>query len=202
MSHLSGNKNYFYELKNSYLVEIQRLNEVNTSLKYKAKEWKEKYVEKNEELLNEISKYEKEIELTREKYNLRASVTTQTEVDRELMQKYYASYDIHIYNKRIAVNVLDPYFENIKYGTTKQKALSKEQLNSLMVDVYMYKLEIDGLTKTNRVIDNFDRVFYEFMLKEYKFKTVAENKIEETLLALNKYSGKIIINHDIYYIVI
>ena len=68
--------------------------------------------------------------------------------------------------------------------------MTKEQLLSIIYDVVMYKLDTAGKTKNDLIMDNYDRIFYDYMKKTYKLKKVTGNKLEGALMAINKYSGK------------
>ncbi len=56
----------------------------------------------------------------------------------------------------------------------------------------MYKIELNSKAKFDggaKVNENFDIIFYDYMIKQYKLKAVVEEKIEEALLAVDLYSG-------------
>ena len=98
---LSENRDYFQELKGFYLKEIKRLSDINVDLKYKKKDWKERYFAKNDELLGVISRIEAEQEKRYNSHDFFKHVNIQTDLDQETMKKYYAAYDIHNDNKQI-----------------------------------------------------------------------------------------------------
>ena len=89
---------------------------------------------------------------------------------------------------------MNNFFENIKYGITKEKPIQKDLLLSIIVDVYLYQTELlnkEKLTSNSitKPYNNFDKIFYDYMLKTFKISKVANIKVEEVLLSVNKYSG-------------
>jgi hypothetical protein len=64
---ISGQRGYFYEQKNFFQQEVDRLNEMFKKNYYKRQKWKNKYYELNNELIQTKNKLEKEIESLREK---------------------------------------------------------------------------------------------------------------------------------------
>ncbi len=67
---ISGQRGYFYEQKNFFQQEVERLNEMFKKNYYKRQKWKNKYYELNNELIQTKNKLEKEIESLREKVKL------------------------------------------------------------------------------------------------------------------------------------
>jgi hypothetical protein len=60
---VSGQRGYFYEQKKNLMIEIERLNDLYKSYYYKKKEWKKKYIDKEEENVKKVNKLEQELNL-------------------------------------------------------------------------------------------------------------------------------------------
>jgi len=93
---LSDNQLYFYDAKVYYLKEIKRITDMNEEIRYKMEEWRVKYFKIQQDMFEEIAKYEKEKAFlaNRERFDR----STQTDVNLEIFQKYFAAYDIYTYN--------------------------------------------------------------------------------------------------------
>ena len=85
---------YFYDQKKRSLLEIDRLTKLLATSEYNEQYTKTKLINKETELLNTVSRYEKSIDLYRKKEDGKENTMVQTDIQLDLFQKYEASYNI------------------------------------------------------------------------------------------------------------
>jgi len=97
-------------------------------------------------------------------------------------------------------NALNEYVDRINYDYSKAKPMTNDEINSTIVEVYTDYLKENSFenfkNKDKKEVTNFDEFFYKNMVKMYKIREIAKEKIESLIFGL-KSSSNIIINNNI-----
>jgi len=202
---VSGQQGYFFDQRKIYLSEIERLKSIIMNIDNE----KIKYIDDYYFTYNELNllkvRYEKDIEVIRQRVNLFLKLNykelcdkihrnIQTDVEWMEMNEMFKNNSIIKNFENIAENKLAQVIEVIKFKCTDSKPVKRELLISFMTDFYAEKIDIDfksnidgkyfGKTKLNQF-------FIKFFEEKFKLKSIIKNALEEYTMAILQYSGKI-----------
>lgn len=97
---------------------------MNNTLTHGKKEWEEKYNNKSEELIGLMSRIERDKEIGFNKHDFYKTISTQTDLDLNLIKKYHAAYDIHNNNKSVVIIFFITIYRQVINLTTSSRMLN------------------------------------------------------------------------------
>ena len=187
---ISGQRSYFFEQKNFYLKEISRLEKLYNKFRFKKQTYKQKWMDKTDDYNHMVNRLEKQVEnLKIMIYANKSTQMTQTNIDQVTFDKIIKNHESVKAYKNLSKNRLTTYIERIKYNITKAKPISMISLLAFIPEVYNEKMEND----TKMAFEGFrknslDDFLYQYLFERFKIKKLVKKHIEETILAILKYS--------------
>ena len=213
---MSGQRKYYFDQKKYYINQINKLQELNTNSLSKIKENEDKYKKLYKEYFDyrqkadkEISEYIKSLKINKE------NASTQTLIDsfefyniEKNIEGIKLLNELKLNNHYLKDNIL-----KIKYKLTKQKPFNnidsllflianilqkKSSQDEKLSDIYVTNNKIKDVKKVvlnttlkyikkNKSLDHF---IFEYFFEQYKISKIINNKIEEMILSIVKYSEK------------
>lgn len=187
---ISGQRNYFYDQKNYYLKEIERLTEIYQKAYFKKRDYKKKLIEKDQEIIKVSDNLQMEITFLRNKISVdKEAVSVQTDIDFYEFNKMRKNHDLIYIHKRLTTNKLQKFIERIQYDCSKNKPISMKSLMSFLPDLYNEKIENDHQADMDGGKKLFlDDFLFKYMTEKFKLKRIINKNTEEIIMAVMKYS--------------
>jgi hypothetical protein len=188
----SGQRNYFFEQKQYYMREIERLGLMFEKKNFKKTHYKKNMKELEIKFETEKMRYEKELTFLRDRLSCdRRDFSTQSEIDSTVLRRMEINNDLVVYQKRLSRNKLNHVIEKIKYNHIKYKPLPEKTLLALIPELYNEKMDLDlrhDLENRKRIF--FDEFLYKYFDMKFKISKIIKKNIEQTILSVVKYSSE------------
>lgn len=188
---LSGQRSYFYDQKEFYLQEIDKLKKHLNEVIEDKENYKIKYYKFEEETKKSFDRMSNEIIKLRSMVAVdNRTIGVQTEIDYYGFNLMLKNHENANYSKTVKRNCLmRDYIDNVMFSTAVFAPISLSSLQNLIVDVYEAKLQNDyhnDLKKHQRMY--FDEFFELFMKERLKIDSVVKDCSEKAISSIIKYS--------------
>lgn len=190
---LSGQRSYFYDQKEYYLNEIEKLKKQYTYIFEEKRNIQLKYFETDLQLKISTERMSNEIEELRKMIMTDYKVgETQTEIDYYEFNLMKKNHDNVMYaSKKKRFSIIRDYIDNVLYETSKFDPISLSSLKKLIIEVYDEKVKFDDECDSKNIKRPYlDDFFQTFMKDRFKIDSVVKDCCEKTIASIIKYSDE------------
>jgi len=187
-----GNRDYFFDQKNKYTIEISRLTNLLKDSDAEKLDWKNKFMEKDHLFNKTVDGYEVQLAYWQDKvFKDKTESEVQTHVDTKLFNKMVKNHESVLYYKNLNSDLLRDSIEKVKFHCSTAKSISKETLLGYISDFYCDKINYDfrnSLLGPNQKA-KFNDIIYHYMKEKFNIHNVIKIHCEEVILSTIKYKS-------------
>ena len=180
---LSGQRKYFFDQKEYYRNEIDKITNSNCKLIKESDELKSILCEKTEEIFTLNKKYQVKIDELRAKLSVdKICNEVQTEINLISMNEILKNNNNYLDLKKLNEPKIIEIYDSIIYNCSKEKPISKGSLMKLIPEIYGFKFEKEmNLSDFNSLDLTLADIFLNFFRNQFQIVSLANEKMESTI---------------------
>lgn len=190
---LSGQRKYFFDQKEYYINETDRVTKLNVKFSKEIERLNQVIRLSKNELEESNLRHQREVEELRKRFSTSFSIKeVQTDLNSYGINTLIKNNENYLNLKKINEPKIMEIYDNVIFNCSQEDPISKISLMRLIPEIFSFKFEGDLLSEYNvmGIKNTLAEYFYKYFKLQFQIKKLANEKMEATVKSIVKYCNE------------